>query len=572
MGVIVPRSSQSTSVAPVVGRPQIQAEDPGIEGAVRGLAQGTAAIADIGEKIRRQEDEARVTDALNLAERQWQTSLYASDKGLLQRRGVNALEGEGRKSVIDDGLERRGAILEDSIGTLTTERQRTALKSAWAARERFAVDSLQRHMDRERDVYQDSVDDTSIAIQQEALTLAQNDTERAVALAGISGKAQEIADRKGLAPEAADVLVREFTSPALESAIATMARTDPEGARKLFEDKRDFIKADRFEAIGKKIEVEGVTLQSQQITEQAFAANPGASLAQVQKWLRANTSGAVQDDALSRSSARWQVEERARRDAREGSSNGLDARVWNFATGSHSPQEVELERDALMRSIRDQGLDLSDGAALLSSFDKLTAGKPVKTDEKAWSQLWNIRTKDAETFRDMELAPWRAHFTREDFNELQSEQKDLRSGGKGLSTSPSGLGALAIAKKIAAEINGVEGTDWEATYAVRAHRAIVSAQEAQPDRALTWKEKEDAALSVLDEITVPDAGVMFFDGTKRIGELTAKDRKALEAEVPADLAVKVRSELAARGIANPTDEQIREAVIDFLDVYEVPRE
>jgi hypothetical protein len=570
-GVIIPRSRQGDAVAPAVGLPQLQPEAPGLEPAVRGLQQGTAAVADIGEKIRRQEDEARVTDALTLAERRWQNALYAADTGLLQRRGVNALEGDGRRSVIDDGLEMRQSILDEAMATLGTPRQQTALKSAWASRQRFAVDSLQRHMDREREVYRDSADEGYIATQQEGLILAEDDIARSVFLAQIAGKAQEIADRKGLAPEAADVMIRELTSPALESAIGNMARTDPEGARKLFEDRREFIKADRFEAIGAKIERESVTLQSQDLTEQAFNANPGASLAQVQKWIRANSSGQVEDDALARASARWQVEDRARRDARENTSNGLDAGIWQFVSRPHTAQQTAAYRDELVRSIQDRGLDLSDGAALLRNFDSLTAGKPPETDAQVFWQLWNIRTKEPETFRDMDLAPWRAHFAREDFNEMQSEQKDLRAGGAGLKSSPSGLGSLEVAKKVAIDA-GIDGKEWENQFELRAHRAIVSAQDAQPDKPLTAKQKEEIAVSVLAEIPVPDAGWFWFDGKKRVGEISAKERKTIESDPPDDLIEMTRRELALRGFPNPTDEQLRDAISDFLDVSGVPRE
>lgn len=573
MGVIIPRSQQGTSVAPVVGRPQLQAEDPGLAPAVRGFELANASLVDIGDKIRRQEDEARVTDALNLAERQWQSKLYASDTGLLQRRGVNALEGEGRRSVIDDGLEERQRILDEAMGTLVTPRQQTALKSAWASRDRFAVDSLQRHMDREREVYRDSADEGFIATQQEALTLAEDDVARSVALAQITGKAQEIADRKGLAPEAADVMIRELTTAPLEAAISNMARTDPDAARKLFEDKREFIKADRFEAILAKVDRESVTLKSQDLTERAFASNPGASLAQVQKWIRANASGDVEDDALSRSSARWQVEDRARRDSLENTGNGLDAGIWRFMSqpaSARTPQAVAAYRDDLVRSIQDSGMDVQAGTSLLRNFDTLTAGSTPETDPTSWGQLWNIRTKDPKTFADMDLAGWRDKFSREDFNELQSEQKDIRAGGKGLATSPSGLGALEVAKKVAKDA-GVSSERWEAEFELRAHRAI-QARQNELGRPLDYTEREKAAVDVLESFTVPDAGLFAFDGKKRIGELTAKDRKKILEEPPDDLLTKMRAEMAARGIRNPSDERLREAVEDFLDLNGVPRE
>lgn len=389
-GVIIPRSRQGDSVAPVVGLPQLQAENPGLEPAVRGLAQGTAAITDIGEKIRRQEDEARVTDALTLAERRWQTALYSTDGGLLQRRGVNALEGDGRKSVIDDGLELRRTILDETMATLGTPRQQTALKSAWAARERFAVDSLQRHMEREREAYRDSADEAYIATQQEALTLAEDDVARSVALAQIAGKAQEIADRKGLAPEAADVMIRELTSPALESAIANMARTDPDAARKLFDDRRDFIKADRFEAIETRLEVEGVTVRSQELVDSVFARMPGASLVAIEDAIRAESSGKLEDDALSRARSRWSVNEQARSWGQARAAERLSRGIYEFfqKPPSERPAELVLQnRDQLVRSGLDAGLDGASISALLSTYDTLSQGRKVATNWTLYDRL-----------------------------------------------------------------------------------------------------------------------------------------------------------------------------------------
>lgn len=572
MGVIIPRSQQGNSVAPVVGRPQLQPEDPGLTPAVRGFQAATASLVDIGDKIRRQEDEARVTDALNLAERQWQNSLYKSDTGLLQRRGINALKGEGRRSVIDDGLEERQRILDEAMGTLLTPRQQTALKSAWAARDRFAVDSLQRHMEREREVYRDSADEGFIATQQEALTLAEDDVSRSVALAQIAAKAQEVATRKGLAPEATEVMIRELTTKPLEAAISNMARTDPEAARKLFEDKREFIKADRFEALLTKIDREGVTLRSQSLVEEAWAANPGASLSKIHSWIRANSSGDEEDDALARASNRHAVEEKERRDSRENAGNGLDAAIWKFMSGpaaARTPQAVGAFRDDLVRQIQDSGLDVQAGTSLLRNFDTLTAGSTPETDPVSWGQLWNIRTKDPKTFADMDLAGWRDKFSREDFNELQSEQKDIRAGGKGMATSPSGLGALEVAKKVAKDM-GVSNERWEAEFELRAHRTIQARQE-QLGRSLDYGEREKAALDVLEQFPIPD-GWLWYEGQKRIGELTAKDRREILEKPPADLLTKMRAKLAERGIRNPTDEQLLEDIEDFLDLNGVPRE
>ena len=385
---IVPKSQGGSSVAPVVGLPQAQPVNPGMEPALAGLARATSAFADIGAKIKLQQDESIVTDALTTAEKQWQNRLYNENDGILQRKGINALEGPDRKSAIDEGLESRTQILESVSGNLTTPRQRAALKKAWADRDRFAVDTLQRHMSTQADAYQTAVDAGYIDSKQQQLVTAQSPAERAIIIADIAAKANQIAQKKGIDGPALDSMIRSFTSAPLENAIAGLARTDPAAAKEMFERNKDFISADRYDAIVGRLETESITTQSQDLVDRIFASNPNAPLTKIHALIREQSSGKLEDDALGRASTRFSVNKQSMDYGHQALEDSITHQIFKYFGSSpadRTPEATTSLRDEVIR----QSMELhgSSQEGLVTLFDKLAAGGKVETDWGLYNRL-----------------------------------------------------------------------------------------------------------------------------------------------------------------------------------------
>ena len=359
----------------------------------------------------------------------------------------------------------------------------------------------------------------------------------------------------------------------LTHTIGLAALKNPALASSLYDSLGHMLTPEAQVSLGKVISTEGVESDAQAVADKAVdTLGGGASITSLLSYARENSSGAVRTGAENRLRMMYTASEQARGDRQRDKAQQAFATVEAVAAlGVDNPKLIAIQRDLLRKNITyDPDIDASTASAILTHFDNALERKPEVTDPNKWSELWKLRTSDPAAFSKVNLPALRMSFKREDYNEIEQEQKDVLAGGVGSKTSPSGMGAIEVGQKVAKQA-GITDKGKLNDFSLRSHEAITARRNVLK-RDLTFEEKESAAREVLKQIEVPDAGFLFFDGTKRIGELTASDRKEIIGNPPADLLNTTRSELAKRGIPNPSDDDVIEAIDDYLDLNGVPRE
>lgn len=378
-GVIIPKSRQGNAVAAPQGRLTVQAEENGLGFVAQGANQLSGDIEKIGLAEKLITDKARVTESLALAQSEYQKSLFA-DGGPLRRRGGDVMEREGRPSALDAGLSTRRDVLEKYLGTLDNDTQRTAMREAWASRERFSVDTLTRHQLGEQEKYTDQVDSAFLESTSEAIVGAGSDEEVTVLSGEIASKVLEMGRRKGWDPEVIRNTTDRAVSAPLEARVRSLADSDAAAAQAALDTYGDRILPSKRGALESLVATESKAQQGQAGAAAAMAQD--LTREEARAWVQERFSGELEDEVLTRVEREYTVREAAKARAQADFQIQAGARTQElYANGALAdPAKARAEREKIRLGAREAELSPAETNALLRTHDTLAAGQEIQTD------------------------------------------------------------------------------------------------------------------------------------------------------------------------------------------------
>ncbi|MCA9506011.1 MAG: hypothetical protein KC616_23175 [Myxococcales bacterium] len=193
----------------------------------------------------------------------------------------------------------------------------------------------------------------------------------------------------------------------------------------------------------------------------------------------------------------------------------------------------------------------------------------IETDRGLYMSLARMRDSDRTEFAKVNLPQYRLRLSPADYDRLRGWQGAARKTGKEFEIQSSPLsGAQSRARYLIEKAEIPEDQHDEVFY--RIEDAAIRAT-ADAERNLTLPEIDSIVTEQLEAVTVPDAGWFWFDGEKRLVELTAEDRVAILRDPPDDWRDRARRSLQAAGIARPTGADLLEYMADLMDAAGVPR-
>jgi hypothetical protein len=180
----------------------------------QGLTQAGSALSRIVADEMEQANQVRVNDAMNQAAKARLELTFNPENGFVNLRGENALKRPGDKSLDQEYGEKLQSQFDAIAKNLGNDAQRLKFKQQADQIGLQFQASINQHIAKEYNVYQDSVDDGTIRTGQEQMALAWGDSAaikqaqdavRAAAVNkgtrfGLSGKAIEAAQVEALSP------------------------------------------------------------------------------------------------------------------------------------------------------------------------------------------------------------------------------------------------------------------------------------------------------------------------------------------------------------------------------------
>ncbi len=213
-GVVPQAPSGAAFDAPRVG------VDPGAQAQQIGQVMGDAAnmAGHIAQQMQDEQDEVRVTDALNqLKERELDAT--HGQNGFLALKGRQAMDRPDGKALSDEYLGYLKTDAERIEATLGTDRQKQAFRRAAAGSLTQIRGQAMQHMLAESRSYELSVSEGVVATATREVALSRNDPDAvASAIQRISGEVYRQAKLGGKAAEWQSAATRAYTSRALRMA------------------------------------------------------------------------------------------------------------------------------------------------------------------------------------------------------------------------------------------------------------------------------------------------------------------------------------------------------------------
>lgn len=308
------------------------------------------------------------------------------------------------------------------------------------------------------------------------------------------------------------------------------------------------------------ISTEAKYIEAQRVSDLALdTLGPDASVTELTRFVRQHSEGAVRSEAETRVRVAAQDREAAKIDRERNLSDGIWDQINAGAGLEVIPRGLPQHLEGPMRNYI---AERSKAQAAGEAFDP-------KTVPSTYIDLLTQAEKDPAAFSKVPLPMYRLQLNDQHYGQLERQQKAIRTGqasaSKPETSSPSGMSALSIAKAVADQA-GIKDDAWT-PYAMRAVDAIEAEQARRPDQPLTHAEKRELAVGQLREVKVKDAGWLWKDRNKRIGDLTADDRKVIVSDPPRDLIERARKALGPSG---EDDELVQDWIDEWLTLQGVP--
>lgn len=514
----------------------------------------TAAFgADVGRAM---QDTGNVTKALGLVVQQ-----YGETSGRTAAiKYEQELQAAAKNIALEPDITKRGRMFDKAQASLLAKHSPGMLgRGTYESRSGMATSEIRMNLDHQStlDGIQASRDGTDLELQHFTTKAANaGSEEEAESYIAQGTEALAAAHLFYTAPQRA-----VLAQAALASTIGLMAEKNPEMAKRFFDKSGHMLPPETQVSLSNSIDSESRYREAQSVSDLARDTLGGsASLSDRLKFVRDRLSGPARNDAESRVRVQFNDDEALRNDAKTQQVDAVWDAIYAGAGLDAIPRGLKHSDEGPMRHYVEAR---SAAAAKGEEFNP-------KTDDTTWSMLWNIRTKDKETFKGLNLPAYRLMLSGEHYNQLKTEQKSLLSGEDGLEDSPSGIGALEYARKVAADSGHAVPTEMQPTFDLAVDRAIREAQRVKGSK-LTGSEKREAAVRALEQLEVPNAGFLWQGKLKPAAEWTLDDRESFIERTPASVLQLMADRLMAKGVIYPTQDELDDEKHRFLDSYGVKR-
>ena len=407
MPVVPSYDNLQTSIRPQA--PNLSGPAPGalaaqqMQDAGRAVSGAAGAAGRVLSDMQREANDLRVTDALNSAIQ----ARTDAQLGVLKLRGRDALERPDGKPLPDeaaDALRQQYDALRDGLGN-------DVQKQAFAARSQQLLQQFRagvgEHVLREYQAHHDQVAEAGIAAAQRQADLNPDSEEmRGQSVQAIRGIVDNVAKRKGWAPEQREAAVIEALSPLHMGVIASRMQRDVDSAVKYFEsvesELRPKARADVRQALAQRsAEVRAGS------AVRALTADPAWTLAQADKAITAQFGDKPEELRMARDELRYQ--EQVRRDAQAEQQRELLAPVQQLIGDALNAGRMvgPQERDRAIAGLRLTRPDLyAQGAKLVDQHNDEVRNERLAADADARSTLGMDRALNGAALRyDMLLNP-----------------------------------------------------------------------------------------------------------------------------------------------------------------------
>lgn len=433
----VRRYTRSATTAPLPAVRKTAAETAISQGAgvAAEQARSMATLADVGtgvarvgigmfaqqEELRRREaeKERRRTDTLavlagNDELNTWkQSTLYDAQKGLLQRKGADAVNLAPLASAEFEVAA--SAVLE----RMSNEDQRVAMLGDISQHRNEVRLTMERHEARERDAYaaQELQSTTANSVDM-AIRVGTGDPSMAVPyLRGVEHSLRTVGPTLGLTPAQIDGEVAKVRSQIHVGIIRNLVSDQQlSSARALYAEAKDQIAGDQRDEIQTLLKAGTIQQQAQKETARIFA--EGGTLAEQRAKARQIEDPDVQDEVVQRLEHEALIWDREQADAHKTLLRDLYDRLDKGATYSSIPL---AER---------QLLEPNERAGMQAYARARAEGVPIKTDRATYYRWMTMARDKPEQFSKANLMADRYRLDDGDFNQLSSMQVSIAGGSR----------------------------------------------------------------------------------------------------------------------------------------------
>jgi hypothetical protein len=510
----------------------------GLEQVAAGIGTTANLLARRAEEMRKEDDAAAAMEGYSKAGARIRDVLHDQEKGVLSRRGAQAM------GALNDSKRELDAIYRDVSSGLKNEDQRRQFKQLFDRRQSAELDGVARHVARERQAYKD---EATAALVTGAVEAAANGYRNRTAISEALSVSETAirANGQGKPPEVIKQQLEAARSAIHRGVVERMSIDDPTGAKAYYDRVKGEVDGKDHAQIEKLLK-DGVTRQVAQGHEDRIARTIGAgNLDDMLKEARKISDPAVRDDVVQRVKIRFAEHkatrdeaERANRDSAWGTilgGGGVDqvpTTVWSGLDGTTQKAMVDYVENRARRAARDN----SD----MGVYDKLN----------------RMITSDLEGFKSYDIlrhAPDLSERHLEKFLDLQRAARGADGDGKVTQLRTANQMVDDTLRKIGLDPSPPPDKRAEANR-VALFRSRVQDELEALERREQRKAKPEDVQGILDRLIISGE----VRGTGLLGLIRDPDKRLYEAEAGEEFFV---SEVAAlpRGERSKIEEALRRA-------------
>jgi hypothetical protein len=498
------------------------------------LSQAGITLTKIVADEMEQANQVRVNDAMSQLAKARLELTFNPTEGFVNLKGENALKRPGDKSLDQEYGERfqqRADMIAKGLGN---ENQRNNFKQKAGEIGLQFQSSLNQHMAKEFNVYQDSVDDGTIRTGQEQMALAWGDPA-AIAQAQNSVRAAVVnkGSRFGLAGKAIEAAQVEALSPGHSAVIAAAVDAGSlDYARQYLKDNTAELTPQSRLQLTKAVEVGDFEKRTQNVAGDLWTKHSGNikdALAEV----RDKYSGKDEDGIVTRLKTLDSEKEAL---TKRGQAQAQDS-AWDIFNRTGSLAKIPATVQASM--------DPQHWAALKNTARAAADGKSVKTDSNIYYALTMASATDP-NFKGEDLRKYADKLSPGDFKHFVDIQGKANKPGE-----LDQITTITQQKDAVAKTLNLKGSDLGVFHQV-VDKALFAAQ-AEKGRPLDQPERQKILDRLVLEGTTPGSlfgsnSTMAFKAQAKGQDFTAKFNDPQKRQATAAL--------QRQGIKNPTPDQI----------------
>lgn len=499
----------------------------------QGLTQAGAGLNKVVLDEFEVANQTRVNDALNQAAKARLELTFNPQQGFVNLKGENALKRPGDKSLDQEYTEKLQTQLDAIAKGLGNDRQRQRFGAQASQLMLQFQSSLNQHIAKEFNTYQDSVDDGSIRTGQEQMALAWGDPA-AIKQASDAVRAAVVnkTSRYGLAGKAAEAALTEALSPGHAAVIsAAVDAGNVEYARQYLKDNTAELSPQARLQMTKAVDTGAFEQRTQDAAGELWAKHGGdikAALAAARERFSGKDEDAIVTRLKTLDSEKEALTKRTQAQAQD--------TAWDIYNRTGSLAKIPATVQAAM--------DPQHWAALKNTAKAAAEGNQVKTDPNIYYALTLASAQDP-NFKAEDLRKYADKLSPTDFKHFVDLQGKANKPGESEQVATFTQQKDAIAKTL--ELKGPDlGLFHQA-----ADRAVLAAQ-AEKGKPLDQTERQRVLDRLVLEGTTP--GVIWNSSTRAF-----KAQAEGKPFTPVWNDAQKRNATAAlqrQGVKNPTPQQV----------------